>query len=168
MKVEGKIIKYGNNVNTDEIIPAVYLVTTDPEELGNHCMEGIDKDFSRKVEDAPILVAGENFGCGSSREHAPVALKGAGVKCIIASSFARIFFRNAINIGLPIVESPECSKDCEEGDLLRIDTAEGEIENVTKNRTYTTSPYPQFLQNLIEGGGIESWVRKRRGSEKCN
>jgi len=161
LKFQGKIIKYGDNVNTDEIIPAPYLVTTNPGELGKHCMEGIDKNFPKKVKEAPVLVAGKNFGCGSSREHAPLALKGAGVKCVIASSFARIFFRNAINVGLPILESRECFEETEEGDLLRIDTAQGKVENITKRRVFSTSPYPEFLQKLIKKGGIDSWVKER-------
>ena len=161
MKVKGKIIKYGDNVNTDEIIPATYLVSTDPEELGKHCMEGIDKDFLQKVKQAPIIVAGKNFGCGSSREHAPVALKGAGVKCIIASSFARIFFRNAINIGLPIVESEDCVRECEEGDILEIDTKKGEINNISKGKSFSIIPYPDFLQEFIEKGGVGSWFVKQ-------
>lgn len=157
MKIQGKVIKYGDNVNTDEIIPATYLVTTDPYELGKHCMEGIDKDFLLKVKTSPILVAGKNFGCGSSREHAPIALKGAGVRCIIASSFARIFFRNAINIGLPIVESRECVKGCEEGDMLVVDIKEGKIDNLSKKTSFSITPYPEFLQEFIKKGGVESW-----------
>jgi len=136
LKIQGKVIKYGDNVNTDEIIPAAYLVTADPQELAKHCMEGIDKDFLQKVKEAPILVVGENFGCGSSREHAPISLKAAGVKCIVASSFARIFFRNAINVGLPILENKECAGECEEKDILRIDIEEGRIENITKDKIY--------------------------------
>jgi len=161
LKIKGKIIKYGDNVNTDEIIPATYLVTVDPEKLGEHCMEGIDRDFVRKVKGSPIVVAGRNFGCGSSREHAPLALKGAGVKCVVASSFARIFFRNAINTGLPIVESCECAKECEEGDIIEVDTAEGTIKNITKNKTFSISAYPEFIQKFMEEGGIDSWVKER-------
>ena len=161
MKIKGKIIKYGDNVNTDEIIPATYLVTVDPKKLGEHCMEGIDRDFVRKVKDSPVVVAGRNFGCGSSREHAPLALKGAGVKCVIASSFARIFFRNAINTGLPIVESCECAKECEEGDIIEVDTVEGIIKNITKNKTFSISAYPEFIQKFMEEGGIDSWVKER-------
>lgn len=160
MKIQGKVIKYGDNVNTDEIIPAAYLVTTDPQELAKHCMEGIDRDFLPKVKKAPILVAGKNFGCGSSREHAPISLKAAGVKCIVASSFARIFFRNAINVGLPILENRECAEECEEGDRLRIDMEEGKIENITKDKVYLSSPYPEFLQELIKKGGIGGWVKE--------
>ncbi|MBC7190029.1 3-isopropylmalate dehydratase small subunit [Candidatus Aerophobetes bacterium] len=160
MKIEGKVIKYGDNINTDEIIPAVYLVTVDPEELGKHCMEGKDRDFIKKVKEAPIVVAGRNFGCGSSREHAPLALKGAGVRCVVAFSFARIFFRNAINTGLPIVESRECAVSCNEGDFLRIDIEKGIIENLTQNKVFTITPYPEFIRELLEMGGIDSWVKK--------
>lgn len=161
MKIRGKIIKYGDNVNTDEIIPATYLVTVDPQKLGEHCMEGIDKDFVKKVKASPVVVAGRNFGCGSSREHAPLALKGAGVKCVVASSFARIFFRNAINIGLPIIESRECAENCQEKDLLEIDTDKGIIRNITQDKVFSICPYPEFIQKFIEEGGIDSWVKKR-------
>ena len=161
MKIKGKVIKYGDNINTDEIIPAIYLVTSDPEELGKHCMEGIDKEFVRKVKQFPIVVAGKNFGCGSSREHAPIALKGAGVKCVVAFSFARIFFRNAINVGLPIVESKSCAEGCQDGDLLEIDTDTGVIKNITKNQTFSISPYPEFIQRFMEEGGVDRWVREK-------
>lgn len=161
MKIKGKVIKYGDNINTDEIIPAIYLVTSDPEELGKHCMEGIDKEFVRKVKQFPIVVAGKNFGCGSSREHAPLALKGAGVKCVVAFSFARIFFRNAINVGLPIVESKSCVEGCQDGDLLEIDTDTGVIKNITKNQTFSISPYPEFIQRFMEEGGVDRWVREK-------
>ncbi len=167
MKIQGKVIKYGDDINTDEIIPAGYLVTTEPEELAKHCMEGRDRDFLQKVKSAPILVAGKNFGCGSSREHAPIALKATGVKCIVASSFARIFFRNAINIGLPICECKKCVDECREGDLFKIDMEEGKIENMTQSKIYKINPYPGFLQRLIKEGGIEGWVRQRlKGKEE--
>ncbi len=165
MQIKGKVIKYKDNVNTDEIIPACYLNTTDPEELARHCMEGIDKDFLFRIKEAKIIVAGENFGCGSSREHAPLSLKAAGVKCIIAISFARIFFRNAINIGLPILEAREVFQEIEEKDTLRIDTIKGKIENLTRGKVYFAIPYPKFLQDLIEKGGIEKWVIERIKSE---
>ena len=160
MKIKGNIIKYGDNVNTDEIIPATYLVTGDAQKLGEHCMDGIDKDFLSKVKGSPVVVAGKNFGCGSSREHAPLALQGAGVRCVVASSFARIFFRTAISIGLPIVESEACVKNSQEGDLLEIDTVQGVIENVTREKTFSIIPYPEFIQMFIEQGGMERWVKE--------
>lgn len=160
MKIKGKVIKYGDNVNTDEIIPATYLDTVDLQKLGQHCMEGVDEDFTEKVKDLPIVVAGKNFGCGSSREHAPLALKGAGVRCVVASSFARIFFRNAINIGLPIVESRECAESCREKDLLEIDTKQGIVRDVTRGKIFSTVSYPDFIEKFIEEGGIDKWVRK--------
>jgi len=163
LKIRGKVLKYGDNVNTDEIIPARYLVTGDPKELGQHCMEGIDGDFIDKVKSSPIVVAGKNFGCGSSREHAALSLKGAGVKCIVASSFARIFFRNAINTGLPIVESAECVKECQEGDLLEIDPSRGVIQNITRSQIFSISSYPEFIQRFIEEGGIDGWVKENVG-----
>jgi len=159
LRIKGKIIKYGDNVNTDEIIPGAYLTTTDPQVLGEHCMEGIDKDFFRKVKESSIVVAGNNFGCGSSREHAVLALKGAGVRCIVASSFARIFFRNAINGGLSIVESGECAKSSREGDLLEIDTEQSVIKNITKGEVFSTAVYPSFIQKFMEEGGIDNWVK---------
>jgi len=158
-------MKYKDNVNTDEIIPARYLNTTDPEELARHCMEGIDKNFLSKIKEAKIIVAGENFGSGSSREHAPLSLKAAGVKCIIAVSFARIFFRNAINIGLPILEEREVFQEIDEKDRLRVDTIRGKIENLTQGKIYFAIPYPKFLQDLIEKGGIEKWVIGRIKNE---
>ena len=160
MIISGRVTKYGDNVNTDEIIPGAYLVTTDPLELGKHCMEGLDLDFPDKVGKAPIIVAGRNFGCGSSREHAPVALKGAGVACVIAASFARIFFRNAVNIGLPIVECASCAAGCAPNDLVEIDTAEGIVFNKTKDSRYTMVSYPGFIQEFMEDGGIDRWVKE--------
>ena len=160
MIISGKIIKYGDNVNTDEILPAAYLVTTDPLELGKHRMEGIDSHFTERVEQAPIIVAGRNFGCGSSREHAPVALKGAGVACVVATSFARIFFRNAVNIGLPIVECAECASECMAGDLLEIDTEKGTVVNKTRESHYKVASYPVFIQRFMEEGGIDRWVKE--------
>jgi len=164
LKIRGKVIKYGDNINTDEIIPATYLDTVDPQRLGEHCMEGVDGDFVKKVKTSPILLTGKNFGCGSSREHAPLALKGAGVKCIVASSFARIFFRNAINIGLPIVESKECVKSSKDGDLLEVDTEQGIIKNITQNKVFSIVPYSEFIQKFMEEGGINSWVKENISS----
>lgn len=153
MKVNGKCIKYGNNIDTDVIIPARYLNTSNHSELAKHCMEDIDKDFSKKVENANMIVAGSNFGCGSSREHAPVAIKASGIECVIAKSFARIFFRNSINIGLPILECEEADK-IGENDELEIDFDNGIICNKTKNEKYEVASFPEFMQNLIKAGGL--------------
>ena len=153
MKVIGKCIKYGNNIDTDVIIPARYLNTSDHSELAKHCMEDIDKDFSSKAKNANIIVAGSNFGCGSSREHAPVAIKASKIECVIAKSFARIFFRNSINIGLPILECDEADK-IEENDELDIDFDNGIIFNKTKNEKYEVSSFPEFMQNIIRAGGL--------------
>ena len=165
MVIEGRVLKYGDNVNTDEIIPARYLDTTDPKELAKHCMEGLDESFSGRVKDSRILVAGRNFGCGSSREHAPLALKKAGLRCIIASSFARIFFRNAINIGLPIIECEEAVANSEEGDEMRVNAVIGNIKNLTKKESYSLVPFPPFLQQLINKGGLEGYVKERMREE---
>ena len=154
MKFKGKIHKFGSDVNTDEIIPAKYLVTTDPKELARHCLEGRSKNFARKVKPGDIIVAGKNFGCGSSREHAPLAIKGCGVSCVIAPSLARIFFRNCINMGLPILESKEAAKEARQNDILQIDLSKGEIRNVTKKRVYKVQPFPKFLKRIISSGGL--------------
>ncbi len=158
MIIEGRALKYLDNVNTDEIIPARCLSTTDPGELAKHCMEGIDPDFLKKLGEKKILVAGRNFGCGSSREHAPLALKASGVRLVIAVSFARIFFRNSINIGLPVLESAEASSSIDEGDELRVDIGEGKLTNLTKGETYRTSPFPSFLQEIIRRGGLGGYI----------
>ncbi len=160
MKAQGKVIKYGNNVDTDVIIPARYLNTSDPAELASHCMEDIDKDFVKNVKKGDIIVAGKNFGCGSSREHAPIAIKASGISCVIAETFARIFYRNAINIGLPIVESPEAARDIENGDEISIDFDSGIITNVTKNKTYKGVPFPEFMQELIAADGLIGYIKK--------
>ncbi len=165
MVIEGRVLKYGDNINTDEIIPARYLDTTDPKELAKHCMRGIDENFLGKVKDNKILIAGRNFGCGSSREHAPLALKEVGVTCIIASSFARIFFRNAINIGLPIIECEQVVTSTKEGDEVQIDTVRGNIKNLTKEESYSLVPFPPFLQQLINKGGLEGYVKERMREE---
>lgn len=149
-----KVFKYGNNIDTDVIIPARYLLTQDPNELAKHCMEDIDKDFAKNVEKGDIMVAEENFGCGSSREHAPISIKASGVQCIIAKSFARIFFRNAINIGLPILECSEAVDNIDQGDEVEVNIAEGLIVNKTKNLTFNSTPFPEFLQNIIQSGGL--------------
>lgn len=162
MIITGKIIKFGDNIDTDVIIPARYLNTSNPQELAKHCMESICQNFCERVTKNSILVAGRNFGCGSSREHAPLAIKSAGVKCIIAESFARIFFRNAINIGLPVVESQEVSKSVSENDELYVDLEKGIIENKTKNERYKINPYPDFLKEIINSGGLVNYVKKRK------
>lgn len=161
MRFKGKVHKFGGDVNTDEIIPAKYLVTTDPKELARHCLEGRSKNFARKVRPGDIIVAGRNFGCGSSREHAPLAIKGCGVSCVIASSFARIFFRNCINMGLPILESEEAAKKARQNDILQIDMSTGEIRNITKKRVYRVQPFPKFLKRIISSGGLLKYVREK-------
>ena len=160
MKAAVKVIKYGDNIYTDVIIPAIYLNTSLPEELAKHCMEDIDADFAKKVNNGDIMVGGANFGCGSSREHAPIAIKASGISCVIAESFARIFFRNSINIGLPILECPEASKDIENGDDVDIDFDTGIITNKTKNRTYQAAAFPAFMQELINAGGLVKYIKE--------
>ena len=168
MIIKGKAWKFKDNIDTDVIIPARYLNTSDPKELALHCMEDYDSEFVKKMDKGDIIVAGKNFGCGSSREHAPIALKAAGVSCIIAQSFARIFFRNAINIGLPIFESEEVGEECSPGDLLEVDTVEGIIKNLTKDRVYKTNPLPEFIQKIISLGGLKEYVQKEvKRREKC-
>ena len=159
--LKGKVHKYGADVNTDVIIPARYLNIYDPAELAKHCMEDIDEEFLKRVEPGDIVVATTNFGCGSSREHAPMALKAAGISCVIAKSFARIFFRNAINIGLPLLESDEAVDNTEAGDVVEVDLAKGEIKNVTRNLTFTASPYPDFMAEIISSGGLIEYTKKR-------
>ncbi len=151
MKIKADVIKYGNNVDTDVIIPARYLNTSNAEELAAHCMEDIDKTFVKRVKKGDVIVAGDNFGCGSSREHAPLAIKTSGIACVVAKSFARIFYRNAINIGLPIIE---CDADIDEGDVIEIDFVDGILVNTTKGKEYSFPPFPPFLQNIIEKGGL--------------
>ncbi len=154
MKCTGKAVKYGDNVDTDVIIPARYLNTSDPRELAAHCMEDIDKSFHAKIAPGDILVGGENFGCGSSREHAPIAIKASGISLVIAKSFARIFYRNAINIGLPIVECPQAAQSIEEGHEVTADLDAGVITDVTTGQTFKTEPFPAFIQNIISAGGL--------------
>ncbi len=162
-KLRGKVWRFGNDVDTDLIIPARYLNTSDPKELAQHCLEDADPTFAGKVGQGDIIVAGKNFGCGSSREHAPIAIKAAGVSCVIAASFARIFYRNAINIGLPILESAEASNKIAEGDLVEVDLDTGKITNLTKNESYQATAFPQFMQELINTGGLIEYVKKRIG-----
>lgn len=161
MQVKGRVWKFGNDVDTDLIIPARYLNTTDPAELAAHCMEDADPAFARKVSPGDIIVAGKNFGCGSSREHAPLAIKGAGVACVIAGSFARIFYRNAINIGLPILESPEASAFLQDGDMVEVDLGSGTIRNLTRDEVYQAAPFPPFMQEIMQAGGLINYVRER-------
>ena len=161
MLIEGRAWKFGNDIDTDVIIPARYLNTSDPEELAKHLMEDADKDFRGKVKPGDIIVAGKNFGCGSSREHAPIAIKAAGIQAVIAKSFARIFYRNAFNIGLPIFESVEASEKIKEADLIGIDASNGIIKNLTTNEEYKANPIPPFMQELISAGGLVEWTKKK-------
>lgn len=160
MKAQGKVHKYGSNVDTDVIIPARYLNSSDPKELASHCMEDIDKEFVNKVKHGDIIVAEHNFGCGSSREHAPLAIKESGVSCVIASSFARIFYRNAINIGLAIMECDEAAKEIQSGDEVSVDFDSGLIENKTSDKTYQAEPFPPFIQNIIKHGGLMNSIKE--------
>ena len=159
MKIKGKTWKFGNDINTDEIVPARYLNTSDPDELASHCMEDADPDFIKKISEGDIIVAGNNFGCGSSREHAPIAIKYAKISCVLAESFARIFYRNSINIGLPIVESPDAAKDIKEGDEIEIDFDKGEITNLSSKKVYKAKPFPPFMQDIIEKGGLMKKIK---------
>ena len=161
MEAKGKVIKYGDNIDTDVIIPARYLNAYSPEELASHCMEDIDKDFVNKVNKGDIMVGGANFGCGSSREHAPIAIKASGISCVIAESFARLFFRNAINIGLPILECSEASKDIDDGDNISINFDTGIITNETKGKTYQAAAFPPFMQELINAGGLVKYIQSK-------
>jgi 3-isopropylmalate/(R)-2-methylmalate dehydratase small subunit len=160
--LKGKVYKYGSNVNTDEIIPARYLNTTDPAVLAKYCMEDIDKDFAKNVKKGDIIVAGNNFGCGSSREHAPIAIKAAGVSAVIANSFARIFFRNSINTGLPILESPKAVEAIDNGDTVEINLNQGIIKNITKNETYQSQPFPEFMREIIKSGGLLEHIKIKK------
>jgi len=161
--MSGNVWKYGDDVDTDVIIPARYLNVSTPEELARHCMEDVDPGFAGRVRAGDVIVAGENFGCGSSREHAPLAIKGSGVACIIAGSFARIFYRNAINVGLPILECPEVVEEAEQGDQLTVDLEAGRITNLRTGRSYLTSPFPSFILSIIEAGGLIPYTIQRRG-----
>lgn len=163
MKATGTVFKYGDNVDTDVIIPARYLNSSEPSELAKHCMEDIDKDFINKVNNGDIIVAQKNFGCGSSREHAPIAIKASGISCVIAATFARIFYRNAINIGLPILE---CSQACEKiksGDKIEVDFSTGEIKNLTKNEVYQAEPFPEFMQEIMANDGLINQTKIKLG-----
>jgi 3-isopropylmalate/(R)-2-methylmalate dehydratase small subunit len=161
MSIKGKVWKYGDNVDTDVIIPARYLNVSAPEELALHCMEDLDPTFVEAVQAGDVIVAGENFGCGSSREHAPLAIKAAGVSCVVAQSFARIFYRNAINVGLPILEAPAAAEASESGHQLEIDLQEGRIQNLTTGQAFQSEPYPPFMMEIIGAGGLVPYTRRR-------
>lgn len=160
MIIKGKVHKFSDDINTDDIIAAKYLVSTDAQELGKHCMETINSSFSQAVSPGDIIVAGNNFGCGSSREHAPLAIKGCGVSAVIAKSFAAIFFRNAINIGLPFLESTDVDK-INHGDIVEIDLTTGTINNITQNKQFKTQAFPEFLQQIVECGGLINYIKKQ-------
>jgi 3-isopropylmalate/(R)-2-methylmalate dehydratase small subunit len=159
MILQGKVWRYGDNVDTDVILPARYLNTADPKELAAHCMEDIDSSFVGSVKPGDIIVAGRNFGCGSSREHAPVAIKTSGVTCIIADSFARIFYRNAINIGLPLIELGPAVDEIQSGDIIKVDLGKGIVENVTGGKTFTVQPLPGFIQEIATAGGLINYIK---------
>jgi 3-isopropylmalate dehydratase small subunit len=164
MELKGKAWKYGDDVDTDVIIPARYLNTHDPKELASHCMEDIDASYAKGVAKGDFIVAGKNFGCGSSREHAPISIKASGASAVIARSFARIFYRNSFNMGLPIFEAPEAVDDIAKGDLLALDMDKGVLRNETKGKEYRVTPMPPFMQELVASGGLLSWVAKRRAA----
>lgn len=163
MNYKGTAFKYGRDINTDDIIAAKYLVSWDKETLGRNCMETIDPDFVKRVKPGDIIVAEENFGCGSSREHAPMAIEGAGVSAVIAKSFARIFYRNAMNTGLPLLESDEAVDGISAGDTVEIDTDTGTITNVTTGQSFQAKPYPPFMQDLMRAGGLINYIKNRKG-----
>ncbi|MFH1038199.1 MAG: 3-isopropylmalate dehydratase small subunit [PVC group bacterium] len=163
MKLKGTVWKFGDNVNTDEILAARYLITTDPVEMGSHLMEDIRPGFAREISPGDIIVGGENFGCGSSREHAPLAIKGAGIAAVVAASFARIFYRNALNMGLPIFESAEAARVLEEGEEIEIDESSGRISNLATGKVCHAHPLPPFMQELIAAGGLIAYLAKQRG-----
>ena len=158
---KGRVFKFGDNIDTDVIIPARYLNSSDPAELATHCMEDIDKTFVQRVNKGDIIVATKNFGCGSSREHAPISIKAAGVSCVIAESFARIFYRNSINIGLPIIECPEAAREISDGDEITVDFDSGKIKDLTTGKEYTGQAFPPFMQKIISAGGLVNYVNSR-------
>ncbi len=161
MQINGKVWKFGDDIDTDVIIPARYLVTIDPAELATHCMEDIDPEFAGKVQPGDVIVAGKNFGCGSSREHAPISIKAAGVRAVVAESFARIFYRNAINIGLPVIEAPQSAQEAETGDVIEIDTDKGQVHNTRTGHTYPSTPYDAYVMEIIQAGGLMEAVTRR-------
>ena len=162
MKAQGTAIKYGNHIDTDVIIPARYLATQDEKELASHCMEDIDNSFVSRVKTVDIMFAGQNFGCGSSREHAPIAIKASGISCVIAKSFARIFYRNSINIGLAILECEEAAEDIDEGNRVSIDFDTGVIMNLTKGKSYQAQPFPDFIKDMINMGGLMASIKEKK------
>ena len=161
MQAKGSVFKYGDNVDTDVIIPARYLAIADPKELAEHCMEDIDQDFVRKVHPGDIIVANKNFGCGSSREHAPLVIKVSGISCVIAETFARIFYRNAINIGLPIIECPEAARDIKDSDEVEVDFDSGTIRNLTTGKQYQGQAFPEFMQRIIKAEGLINYINEK-------
>jgi 3-isopropylmalate/(R)-2-methylmalate dehydratase small subunit len=167
MRIQGSVFRYGDNVDTDVIIPARYLNTIDPAELAAHCMEDLDASFVKRVKKGDLIVAGKNFGCGSSREHAPIAIKAAGIACVIAQSFARIFYRNAINIGLPILECPAAADGIRAGDTVAVDFGTGAITNTGTGKTFQAAPFPPFMQDLIARGGLVNYVKTKLASKKA-
>ncbi len=162
MKLKGKVFKFGKDINTDEIIPARYLNTSDPDELAKYCMEDADPEFVNKMQKGDIIVADDNFGCGSSREHAPISIKAAGVSCVIAKSFARIFYRNCINIGLPIFTSPEAVDNIKEGDTVEVDADKGEIKKDGSKKVYSSETFPEFIKEMIQCGGLMAYAKKKK------
>lgn len=161
--IRGKVFKYGDNVDTDVIIPTRYLAISDVDELAKHCMEDIDDQFALKVKDGDVIVAKKNFGCGSSREHAPLSIKAAGISCVIAATFARLFYRNAFNVGLPILESKEASEKIEYGDKVEVNLETGEIKNLTKNEVYSALPFPEYIQEMMKKEGLVYYVKESSG-----
>jgi 3-isopropylmalate/(R)-2-methylmalate dehydratase small subunit len=164
--MKGFVHKYGDHIDTDVIIPARLLNNTDPSFLASHCMEDIDAEFAGRVKPGDIMVGGVNFGCGSSREHAPIAIKASGVSCVIAKNFARIFYRNAINIGLPLMECPEAAKDAHPGDEIIVDIDSGRIQNITRGKSYTAVPFPPFMQEIIAAGGLVEYTKAKLAGKK--
>jgi len=162
MMMTGRAFKYGDNIDTDVIIPARYLNSSDAQELAEHCMEDLDKNFVNEAKQGDFIVAGKNFGCGSSREHAPIAIKASGVSLVIAETFARIFYRNAINIGLPIMECPDAAKEIEAGDEIFVDIKTGAIKNITKSKEHKAAPFPEFMQDIINAGGLINYIKKEQ------
>jgi len=166
MSLKGKVFKYGSNIDTDAIIPARYLNLWEPADLAKHCMEDLDPEFIHRVQPGDIIVAESNFGCGSSREHAPVAIKASGISCVIAASFARIFFRNAINIGLPLLECGEAVDNIKAGDIVEVDLASGNIVNLSSGKSFTAKPYPDFMMEIVNAGGLVEYTKKRLAGAK--